>query len=155
MWLFGNPSAVIIAIMIVCAQLPCSPNAENLITSLRLCYTANTRIMTLSARLANPLANRWASRFYTVIIGKAGKKALNHQNKWGFTGKITAGVSTVKKNAFLRSKNGSFSAERRSPRVSDFDVLKVRLSQKPLCGLAQRKNLSFFIWFISLDNLIG
>jgi hypothetical protein len=53
------------------------------------------------------------------------------------------------------SKNGSFSVELRSPRVSAFDVLKVRLRQKPLCGLAQRKNLSFFIYFMVLNSFIG
>jgi hypothetical protein len=64
----------------------------------------------------------------------------------------------VKKNGFLRSENGSFSlclAEQRSPRVSALDVLKVRLRQKLWCGLAQRKNLSFFVYFTGLNSYIG
>jgi hypothetical protein len=35
-----------------------------------------------------------------MIIGRAGRKASNVQNKWGSTASITAGVSTVKKNVF-------------------------------------------------------
>jgi hypothetical protein len=89
-----------------------------------------------------------------VTTGRVGRKASNAPNKSGCTGNITAGAYTVKKNGFLGSKNGSFSAELRSPRVSAFDVLKVRLRQKPLCGLAQRKNLSFFICFNGFIGLI-
>jgi hypothetical protein len=67
---------------------------------------------------------------------KAGKKASNVQSKWDSTASIIADVFTVKKNGFFRSKNGSFYAELRSPRVSAFDVLKVRLRQKPLPAIA-------------------
>jgi hypothetical protein len=37
------------------------------------------------------------------------------------------------------SRNGSFSAERRSPRISACGVPTCTPQRKPLCGLAQRK----------------
>jgi hypothetical protein len=40
-------------------------------------------------------------------------------------------------------RNGPFSAERRSPRVSACGVLVCTPRRKPLCGLAPRKNPSF------------
>jgi hypothetical protein len=38
-----------------------------------------------------------------MIIGKAGRKASNVQNKWDSTGSITAGVYTVRKNGFTKN----------------------------------------------------
>ena len=47
------------------------------------------------------------------------------------------------KRGKVNKKNGSFSAERRSPRVSTCDALICAPRRKPLCGLSQRKNSSF------------
>jgi hypothetical protein len=38
-----------------------------------------------------------------VIIARAGRKGSNVQNKWGFTGSITAGASTVKKSVIIKN----------------------------------------------------
>ena len=54
--------------------------------------------MSLSAQWENPSANQWALRFYIVIIARAGRKVSNAQNKWGFTGSITADAYIAKKN---------------------------------------------------------
>jgi hypothetical protein len=59
--------------------------------------------MSLSARWEKPSANQWALRFYIVIIARAGRKVSNVPNKWGFTGSITAGASTVKKSDIIKN----------------------------------------------------
>jgi hypothetical protein len=41
---------------------------------------------------------------------------------------------------------------RRSPRVLAFNVLYVRLTLKPLCGLAHRKNPSFTDWKLNVHQ---
>ena len=53
------------------------------------------------------------------------------------------------------SRNGSFSAERRSPRVSACGVPMCTPQRKPLCGLAQRKNPSFLNWKFELTSMVA
>jgi predicted adenine nucleotide alpha hydrolase (AANH) superfamily ATPase len=73
------------------------------------CYHDRLRSTALLAKrgkfdyFSSTPASQWASPFFTMIIGKAGRKGSNVQSKWGSTGSITAGVFTVKRNAF--SKN--------------------------------------------------